>query len=315
MMPAEPARLVESLRVVLEAQEKRRERLSGEAPARKPRGFVVSVFAAKGGVGKTTVATSIGVALAGRGAQSVVLLDMDDSFGDVASMLDLAPEPNLADYIRDVDVISREEVTNRLINHGSGVYVLPAVKEPLKWRTIAPADIEKVIGSVARRFDIVVIDTGAMLTDITLTVLKESDLVLWITTTDYSSINNSVLGLDALGQLNYPKERIRVVLNSVTPEGKTGVARMEAALAEPFWWRIPYDPNLRAGSQAGKPAVVHNAKSPGAVSIRDLAATLMGETPAESEDKASPLDKLLPWRGRERTPRPSGKEARNAETT
>jgi pilus assembly protein CpaE len=313
LMPADAVRLAESLRIVMEAQAKRRERASGEAPTRDPRGFVVAVFAAKGGVGKTTVSTNVAVALASAHSQSVVLLDMDDSFGDVASMLDLPTEPNLVDYIRDADRLSRDDIPSRLVSHSTGLYVLPTQRDPLKWRSISPPDIQKVIGSVARRFDVVIVDTGAMLTEVTLTVLKESDLVLWITSSDYSSINNSVLGLDALGQLQYPRERIRIVLNSVMPDGGS-VSKMEAALAAPFWWHIPNDPKLRAGSQAGQPGVLSDAPGPGADSLRRLASTLMGETPAAPEKKSSPLRKLMPWRSRTDTPR-FGSEARNAETS
>lgn len=295
-MPVDAARLLESLRAVLEAQERRRERVSGETKART-RGFVVSVFAAKGGVGKTTVSTNVGVALGLRQGQSVVLLDADDSFGDVAGMLDMPSKPGLIEFLQNIDKMDREEVADHVLKHSSGLNVLPAPPEPLKWREVRPDDLRRTIDVLARRFDVLMVDTGAMLTDNTLAVLHESDLVLWITSSDYSSINNSVLGLDAMGQLAFPRERIRVILNEVVPPTGTREDRIAAALGQDFWWRIPYDPQFRISSQQGVPVVLGGRKSEGAQSIRELAATLMGDTPAEEDKKPSPLRRLFTRRG------------------
>jgi pilus assembly protein CpaE len=297
VMPAGADRLAESLRTVLVAQQRRRERATGETQARGPRGFVAAVFGPKGGIGKTTIASNLAVALALRGGDSVALFDCDDSFGDVASVLDVPPRPGLIEFLQ-VAGSEREDITSQMARHASGVYVLPAPAEPLQWKNIRPEDVHDVLAALSRRFDVVVVDTGATLSDITLSVLKESDLVMWLTSSDYSSINNSLKALDALNQLSYPRERIRLVRNEMHGPSDLADDRLEAALGEKFWWQIPYDPGLRASAQAGRSAVLSDEKGIGARRIREMAATLMGEAPEVETGKKSPLRKLMSWRVR-----------------
>ena len=68
-------------------------------PTAAATGRVISVVSAKGGVGKTTVATNLAVGLAGTGHHSTVLVDLDLQFGDVASALNLDPEHSLPDTL------------------------------------------------------------------------------------------------------------------------------------------------------------------------------------------------------------------------
>ena len=65
----------------------------------RPRGRIVTVFSAKGGCGKTTLATNLAAALADRGRRDVCLVDLDLAFGDVAIALQLFPAHTIADAV------------------------------------------------------------------------------------------------------------------------------------------------------------------------------------------------------------------------
>ncbi len=282
-IPADVGRLVDSIRSVLESEERKRLRLSGQAKGIGPRGLVVAVFGAKGGVGKTTIATNLGLALASKLGQSVVLIDGDDSFGDVAAMLDIRPERSIIDVIRGFENIDRANVTDYLVRHPSGLWVLPAPRESLQWRAITPDAFRKVVDVVARRFDIVLVDTAATLSDLSLSILDESNMVLWVTSTDFSSINNSLLGLEALQQMSYPDSRIRLVLNVNSSDDGVRPARIESVLKRQFFWSIPYDRTVRTGGQVGNPAVLANPSSAGARTLIQLARALTGGTTVEPQ--------------------------------
>ncbi|HUF07873.1 MAG TPA: AAA family ATPase [Rhodothermales bacterium] len=275
-IPAEVDRLVESIRSVLESEERKRLRLSGQAKGIGPKGLVIAVFGAKGGVGKTTIATNLGLALAGSLGQSVVLVDGDNSFGDVASMLDMRPERSIVDFIKDADKIDRSNVTEYLMRHPSGLWILPAPRESLQWRSIAPDNFRKMLGIVARRFDIVLIDTASILSDLSLAILDEANMVLWITSTDFSSINNSLLGLEALQQISYPESRIRLVLNVTSSDDGVRPAKIEEVLKRQFFWSIPYDREIRTGAQVGNPAVLASPEGNGARTLVRLAEAVTG---------------------------------------
>lgn len=281
-IPAEVERVVDSIRSVLESEERKRLRLSGQSKGIGPKGLVIAVSGAKGGVGKTTIATNLGLALASSLGQSVVLVDGDNSFGDVAAMLDMRPERSIVDFIRDIDKVDRTNVTEYLMRHPSGLWVLPAPRESLLWRSVPPDGIRKVLNTVARRFDIVLVDTAAMLSDLSLAILDEANMVLWVTSTDFSSINNSLLGLEALQQISYPESRIRLVLNVTSSEDGVRPAKIEAVLKRDFFWSIPYDREIRTGAQVGNPAVIARPDGTGARTLIQLAQALTGGSAAEA---------------------------------
>jgi pilus assembly protein CpaE len=270
-MPAEVGRLVDSIRSVLESEERKRLRLSGQSKGIGPKGLVVAVFGAKGGVGKTTIATNLGLALAASLGQSVVLIDGDNSFGDVAAMLDMRPERSIIDFVRDIETVDRTNVTEYLTKHPSGLWVLPAPRESLQWRAVTPEAFRKVVEIVSRRFDIVLVDTAAILSDVALAILDGANMVLWVTSTDFSSINNSLLGLEALQQMSYPESRIRLVLNVNSSDDGVRPAKIEDVLKRQFFWSIPYDRAIRTGAQVGNPAVLSNPGGPGARTLIELA--------------------------------------------
>ena len=280
-MPAEVGRLVDSIRSVLESEERKRLRLSGQSKGIGPKGLVVAVFGAKGGVGKTTIATNLGLALATSLGQSVVLIDGDNSFGDVAAMLDMRPERSIIDFVRDIETVDRTNVTEYLTKHPSGLWVLPAPRESLQWRAVTPEAFRKVVEIVSRRFDIVLVDTAAILSDVALAILDGANMVLWVTSTDFSSINNSLLGLEALQQMSYPESRIRLVLNVNSSDDGVRPAKIESVLKRQFFWSIPYDRAIRTGAQVGNPAVLSNPGGAGARTLIQLAQALTGGAAAE----------------------------------
>ncbi len=300
-MPATPDKVLDAVRSVLEAEERRRLRLSGQAKALGPRGLVITVFGAKGGVGKSTVATNLGVALASQLGQSAVLVDADNSFGDVAGMLDLRPERTIVDLVRDSDSIERDNVTEYLIRHSSGLWVLPAPREGLLWRSVQPDRFRKAVNLLARRFDVVVIDTVGALNDLSLAALEEGNIVLWVTSSDFSSINNSVIGLETLQQLSFPDSRIRLMINVTSPDDSVRPSKIEEVLGRKFFWSIPYDRQVRLDGQVGRPAVLSHPESRGAKSITELAQALMGTGTAvkPAGTKQAPLRRLLTRGGSE----------------
>lgn len=276
IVPAPLDRLLDSVRAVLESEERKRLRLSGQAKGIGPKGLVMAVFGAKGGVGKTTVATNVGVALASTLGQSTVLVDADNSFGDVAALLEIRVDRSVADLAKDAEKIDRGNVTDYLTRHSSGLWVLPAPADCLLWRSVAPERFRMVIDLLARRFDIVLIDTAAALSDLSLAALEEANLVLWVTSSDFSSISNSLAGLDALQKMSYPESRIRLVLNVNSSDDGLRPAKIEEALKRQFFWSIPYDRLVRTGGQIGSPAVASAPDTAGAKALTRLAVAVTG---------------------------------------
>lgn len=276
--PLSPERLLDSVAAALDSEERRRLRQSGRGGL-GPRGSIVTVFGAKGGVGKTTVAANLGVALARHAQQTTILVDADDAFGDTAPTLALMPQGTVTEALRSVDGDDGTDngVEKCFTHHSSGLAVLSGPEDPFEWRGITGDRVTQLLRQLARRFDAVLVDTSGTLSEVSLAALEAASLVLWITTPEYASVRDALHALRAVQGKHLPEDRIRVVLNAASPEIEVRPGVIEEALARDIFWTIPYDRELRASAQLGRSLVEDpDPKSPAAGSLKDLAFVLNG---------------------------------------
>ncbi len=273
--PVKAEELRRSLNAALESVERRKLRSNGAASL-GPRGAIITVFGAKGGAGKTTVATNLAVALAARSDQSILLVDADDSFGDAAASLGLPPGPSVADALREPAQLDAASLQRFLTHHQSGAAVLQGPPSPFDWRDIAGDRLREALEELSRQYDVVLVDTGSTLSEISLAALRAASLVLWVTTPDYASAHDSVRALQVLSTIPIDDDRLRLVLNVNTPELDVSPASVETALGRPIFWSIPYDRQVRRSAQLGRTVVETDQRSAASVSFTDLATVLSG---------------------------------------
>jgi pilus assembly protein CpaE len=292
--PVKPETLRESALKSMEAEENRRLRKSGRLEMAPSVGTVITVFGAKGGIGKSTLSTNLAVALARQGS-STVIVDLDNGFGDVTGMLDIRPERTLADFARDVETAERDDLKRYLSRHEiSGLDVL-AAPPILQWRTVAVEDVRRCVGLLAKHYDKVVLDTSGTLNEISEMAIDMATMALWVTTTEYASVRDSIEAMRALQTLSFPSERMRIVLNSTTPDDNVRAATVQDVLKRPVFWQIPYDKRIRQGTHLGQPIVVTSPTSVAARSFVDLATVVSGGR-VEPQKGASGGIKWLPSR-------------------
>jgi MinD-like ATPase involved in chromosome partitioning or flagellar assembly len=154
---------------------------------------------------------------------------------------------------------------------------------------VQPDRFRKAVAALSRRFDIVLIDTAGVLNDLSLAALEEANMVLWITSSDFSSINNSLIGLETMGQLSYPESRIRLMLNVTSADDGVRPAKIESVLGRQFFWSVPYDRQVRMGGQIR--GIDFHAGVPRIESIIELAQALIGGTAM----KATPSSRRAPY--------------------
>ena len=280
--PFRPEELRRSLTAILEWEERRQLRDAG-SQVLGPQGAIITVFAAKGGVGKTTIAANLAVALVRRAGQSVVLVDADDAFSDAAASLALTPEATVIDALRQIDGLDGDGLKQFVTEHQSGLAVIAGAETPLDWRGVPGQQLEELLRRLARQFDVVIVDTGGNLSEISQTALEAASLVLWLTTPEYASVRDSLQAFQAIRGLRVSQDSIRVVLNVTVPESEVRPSSIEEALGQEIFWTVPYDRLLRRSAQLGQPVADVHPESPAAQSLAQLAMVLSG-LPSQSRN-------------------------------
>lgn len=248
----------------------------------RPRGLlklpvrnVVAIASGKGGVGKSTVAVNVAVALAQSGAK-VGLLDADIYGPNVPTMMGvkrLPPQNNSGKLVpaqaHGVEVMS------------IGFLVKPG--QPLIWRgPMLHSAIRQFLSDVEwGELDYLVIDLPPGTGDAQLSLAQSIPLSggVIVTLPQAVSLEDARRGLEMFRELNVPI--LGVVENMSYLElpdgtkmdifGSGGGEKLAEAAKVPFMGQIPMDPSVRVGGDSGAPVVVTNPDSTPARALRDLA--------------------------------------------
>ena len=207
-------------------------------------GKVITFYSPKGGSGCTTLATNLAICLNNEDS-SVVIVDGNLQFGDVAVFLNEQGKFSILDLTPRADELDVDIVNNVTVKHSqSGVRILAAPTKPEQGDQVSGEEFSKVIRFMRSVFSYVIIDTASSLQSITASAIDNSDLLILITTQDIPSIKNSRLFLDEIDALGFDRKHIIFVMNKfdkrigITPEKVSENLKQEITAVIPFEERV-----------------------------------------------------------------------------
>mgnify|MGYP001800189671 FL=1 len=248
-------------------------RMQRSKPTQAAAGTVATVFANKGGVGKTTVSTNLAVALARENPGRVLLIDGSLQLGVCASLLDLEPERTLTDAAHQRDRLDETLIRELAIGHESGLHLLAAPRDAVEATRIDDEVISRVITLARRAFDTVIVDTFPMLDAVMMAVLDLTDIAYLATEAVVPTLRGSAQLMGTLDQLGIPRERRRIVLNRyATFDGNQKPDEVAKRLGQPVDHILPYDRKLLIAANSGEPFVLKYPRKPFTRAIGKIAA-------------------------------------------
>jgi pilus assembly protein CpaE len=239
----------------------------------------VTVYSPKGGVGTTTVAVNLALAISAHEPERVALVDLTPMGGGVATHLDLRPKLTVAELIRDSQGTISSEVlrSTYLTRHDRGISVLAGSPGPSTSPLMSGGEAGRILEAVIAAFPTVVVDLGSHLDDRVMAAIDAADDVIIVVTPDFPALKAVHQFFEFLGEAGKASEPTIVVnetyaLQTLTP------ADIENALGRRVTIRIPYDPllYLRAVNQ-GTPVFASAPTSQPARRYDQLAGVLLGE--------------------------------------
>ena len=242
-------------------------------------GKTLACFSLRGGVGTSTIATNLAVALAQIWRERVVLVDLALPVGQSALMLNLALRQSWGELAsippEDIETDMLEMV---LRSHETGVRVLASPNMPEEADTISGELVARVLALLKRRYEYVVLDLSHQFSATTLSGLDATDAIVAVTTPELASVHALSLCLETFDRLEYDPGALFLTLNWVFAKGGLPRSEIEAALKRPMDLVIPFapEPIVRA-INTGVPITQSDPESPLGMIFEDLGYILSKE--------------------------------------
>lgn len=272
-----------------------------------PQPTVTWVLGVKGGVGATTLAVNLGVALAHHWHERVVLVDAEIPGGDAAVHLSLRPSHTLADLISYGDMVDTEVVEGVICRHRSGLQLIAAplgeLDQPLKPGFLAP-----IMQAMTGRQEHVIVDCPPLSRDHLIALARLSDHILLVITPESPALFKATTLLDALTSSREGGSegaRIQLVMNDADRAGGIPMEHLPARLKPYPIARLSSDVrNVLSSINTGEPLVLSFPRARLSREIVQLARSIRRKT-AEDEEISAPVERVGPWWSRLRPGRHS----------
>jgi pilus assembly protein CpaE len=291
LKPFGETELLTSVRQAHELIVQRRSELSqvpklaaGPVAEESPKAEIVTVFSPKGGVGCTTIALNLAVALKVTTGEPVTLMDGDLRFGDIDAALNITAAANIGTLLPTLDTLDDHTLNRALTAHPSGIKVLVAPPYLDMADTFQPEQIGHLVGRLgALDGGYVVVDAWSALDDFALAILDVSQRILIVTTPQVTSLRDTHRFLEVLKLLDYNQQKCDLVVNNCYQRSDLKVKEVERILGKPILQTIEYAPSqVTASLNRGVPLVQEYQSSPAAQDLLHLA-RLIGDKTDKSQ--------------------------------
>jgi flagellar biosynthesis protein FlhG len=247
----------------------------------KPLGKVVAVTSGKGGVGKTFVSANLAAALAKRGLR-VLVLDADLGLANLDVVLNLYPKVTLHDVFQ-----GKAKLEDAIVKAPGGFSVLLAgsgMVEYSRLTTDVRGEFLNIMSGLVPHYDIVLLDTGAGISDVVLFAVSLASEVIVVATPEPTSLTDAYATIKVLvGQQK--RQIIRMVINQTARlgDGRAITVQLQQVLdrfvtTEPgrsiklvHMGDIPADPSVRQAVMRRQLLVQNAPGCPASLAITQLA--------------------------------------------
>lgn len=247
---------------------------------KKRKGKIIQVIGSKGGVGVTTLAVNLAVALAEKDkSRKVALMDMNLIFGEVSIFLDIKSSFDWGEVVKNISRVDSTLLESVLFKHPSGVSVLTSPTGLDGMNQATPEILEKLLAAVQETFDFIVIDGGQSIDDLSVKILEMASQILVVASLSLPCLTNVKRLLWGFRKLGYSfEEKIKIIINRHQKGSLISPREAEGSLNHKIFWQVPNDfQATMAAINQGKPLFQVGNGAEICKSIRELAASFMGK--------------------------------------
>jgi len=245
-------------------------------PGRRQHKLIV-VTSLKGGVGCSTLAANLAVALHQRSGGDVVRAEAHHGLGHLALLLNLYPRHTIESLDGESNIDS-DLLRGLLQTHSSGIRLLVAPMDPSHLVELPVEVWQQTMRLLQETADCVVVDTAAHADGLLSELLAQDDEILLVTGPDIAALRDARILLETLRQATTVEGQIHIVLNRAGSQGGIDERVVQAQLHEPVAASILEDTALATFAfNRGVPFIVSHPRSSVSRRLQTLADGLINE--------------------------------------
>ena len=214
-------------------------------------GRVFTVYSGKGGVGTSTIATSLAWSLAQATASKIretALVDFDTAGAGIRVMLNLSPTYDLGSVAARADRLDRDYLQSVMTEHTDRVSVLAAADELDALEALDMKTSGQLMELLRQEYAFTIVDTDHHFNDQTLAALDAADRILLVTQCEVSALRSTQRSLGMFARLGYPADKVVLVANRRTERDKITIAGAEQVLGRKIDYWLPNDYSTCSGA-------------------------------------------------------------------
>jgi pilus assembly protein CpaE len=251
-------------------------------------GQIFAVFSPKGGVGTSTIACNLAVALRQMTNKKVALVDGNMSFGAIAVIMNLVSTKTIKDLADKISEMDRDLINDVMQTHASQVKILLAPPNPQLGELVTSDHLRAILEGLKREFDYVVVDTQSSFQDRALAVLDLADRIVALMTLEMPCIRNIKLFLEVAELLEYPSEKTLLVLNKADNRLGLRIENVEEHIQHKVTLQVPNAAHeMTLSVNQGVPLVIEKRDHASSKSIFQLASMLANSRVAAAGKNAA----------------------------
>jgi Flp pilus assembly CpaE family ATPase len=238
---------------------------------------IVAIFSAKGGAGTTTLAINTAAALARKYPRQVLLIDLAAPFGHAALFADLIATGSVASATRASEVDFESVLRGNIVNHKTGMGVLPGTLRPEEVDTLTGERVGRVLDVVVAWQKVIVVDLGTSLAEAALAVIERAECLVIIVPPEIAAMTDARRAIAIFRDImNVPDHRMELVLNQRSPHPPLDRAAVESILGRKMAVVVGFDDSRPEDSTlAGGLVLQHDPNSMVSRGANDIARVIL----------------------------------------
>jgi pilus assembly protein CpaE len=233
---------------------------------------LVTFFSPRGGVGCTTLAVNVALAVQKNTENKVLLVDAKENFGHVDLMLNIKPETTVTALLPYIDHLESRLIESVVQPHVSGIFTLLGPQSIEEEQNLQADHMFKIANALKEEFNFILVDCGNQINEKCVTWMDVSQRIFLVMNPNLSDLRDIRRFLEFAKTLNIPAEKFALVLTKAGLKGGLREQEIEDALNMKILASIPHDETRAVkATNRGVPVMLDEARSPLGRSFTELA--------------------------------------------